>query len=80
MLKQQAIIKQNSKFKDIGPTIEGNNFNAGFVVLPRPSYPDFRFSCPNCGTLDVLVQNQSFDFIQGNCLDCKTTWKEEYFN
>jgi ribosomal protein S27AE len=40
-------------------------------------YPDFRFACPKCGTLDVLIDCNHFDTLKGYCLDCKTEWIED---
>ena len=42
------------------------------------SYPNLQFSCPNCGTLDVLINLENSQIIFGKCLDCSTNWKEEY--
>jgi len=43
----------------------------------RPKYPDFRFQCLSCGSLDVFVtwENESTT-IKGKCLDCKKNWFE----
>jgi len=36
-------------------------------------YPDFRYSCPNCGTLDVFIRiSKSNQSIEIDCLECKT--------
>jgi transcription elongation factor Elf1 len=38
-------------------------------------YPDFRFNCPHCGSLDVLVSlSSSIVPLNGKCLDCKKNW------
>ncbi|KAG2472090.1 MAG: hypothetical protein NPMRTH4_2260006 [Nitrosopumilales archaeon] len=38
-------------------------------------YPDFRFNCPNCGSLDVFVSlSSSIVPLKGKCLDCKKNW------
>ncbi len=47
-----------------------------FILRPQ-KYPDFRFICPNCGTLDVLMEWNHFDTLQGHCLDCKMQWNED---
>ena len=43
----------------------------------RPKYPDFRFHCPSCGSLEVLVawENESTS-LKGKCLDCTKNWFE----
>jgi len=48
----------------------------GFI-LRRQKFPDFRFTCPNCGTLDVLLEWKHFDTLKGHCLDCKIEWDED---
>ncbi len=48
----------------------------GFI-LRRQKYPDFRFICPNCGTLDVFLEWKHFDTLKGHCLDCKIEWDED---
>jgi hypothetical protein len=48
----------------------------GFT-LRRQEYPDFRFACPNCGALDVLMEWKHYDALRGHCLDCKIEWNEE---
>ena len=48
----------------------------GFI-LQGQKYPDFRFTCPNCGTLDVLLEWKHFDMLKGHCLDCKIEWDED---
>jgi len=63
-------------------------FNVEQVVLQkkyinpfrsRPKYPDFRFQCPSCGSLDVFVtwQNENTP-LKGKCLDCTKNWNWEY--
>jgi len=40
--------------------------------ISRHIYPDFRYSCPYCGTLNVLVNvSKSIWALEINCLDCK---------
>jgi len=48
----------------------------GFILRGQ-KYPDFRFTCPNCGTLDVLLEWKHFDTLKGHCLDCKIEWDED---
>ena len=45
-------------------------------ILRRQKYPDLRFACPNCGTLDVLIELKHYDSLKGHCLDCKIEWNE----
>ena len=38
-------------------------------------YPDFRYSCHYCGTLDVFIKlSKSQGIIEIDCLDCKKVW------
>ncbi len=40
--------------------------------ISRRVYPDFRYSCPYCGTLDVIVKvSKSRWALEINCLECK---------
>ncbi len=43
----------------------------------RPKYPDFRFQCPSCGSLEVFVtwENENIP-LKGKCLDCTKNWFE----
>jgi len=45
----------------------------------RPKYPDFRFQCPSCGSLEVIVamENETTS-LKGKCLDCTKNWFEAY--
>ena len=62
--------------------------NVGQVVLQknstnpfssRPKYPDFRFQCPSCGSLEVIVswENENTP-LKGKCLDCTKNWNGGY--
>jgi len=44
----------------------------------RLKYPDFRFQCPNCGSLEVIItwKNENTP-LKLKCLDCKKNWVEE---
>ena len=43
----------------------------------RPKYPDFRFQCPSCGSLEVFVTWESSNItLKGKCLDCTKNWFE----
>jgi len=83
MLKQEStterIVKKentihNFLIKDI--FVKKSGFEKKSLILSRPKYPDFRFFCPNCGTLEVLIKGQSFDLLRGLCLECKMEWDE----
>jgi len=43
----------------------------------RPKYPDFRFQCPSCGSLEVFVtwENENTP-LKYKCLDCTKNWFE----
>ncbi len=45
----------------------------------RPKYPDFRFQCPSCGSLEVFVtwENENTP-LKVRCLDCTKNWNEGY--
>ncbi len=43
----------------------------------RPKYPDFRFQCPSCGSLEVFVTLENENTrLKGKCLDCTKNWFE----
>jgi len=44
----------------------------------RPKYPDFRFQCPSCGSLEVFVAMENETSLKGKCLDCTKNWFEAY--
>jgi hypothetical protein len=54
-----------------------SQFGKNTFIVWQKKYPDFRFSCPNCGTLDVLIESKHFDSLKGHCLECKTEWNED---
>ena len=54
-----------------------SQFGKNAFIVWQKKYPDFRFSCPNCGTLDVLIESKHFDSLKGHCLECKTEWNED---
>jgi len=54
-----------------------SDFGKNGFILRRQKYPDFRFACPNCGTLDVLLELMHFDALKGHCLECKIEWNED---
>lgn len=84
MLKQKSVIKPN-KTKTVNMDVSYNNtvfekkldFGKNEFILRRRKYPDLRFACPNCGTLDVSIEWKHFDTLKGHCLDCKIDWYEE---
>ncbi len=83
MLKQGSVIERSVKTENtihnflIKDTFDKKlGFEKKSLILSRPKYPDFRFFCPNCGTLDVLIKGQSFDLLRGICLECKLEWNE----
>ena len=71
LLQKTGNISQNIIFE------KKSNFGKNSFSLRRQEYPDFRFACPNCGTLDVLIEWQHFDTLKGHCLDCKIEWNED---
>ncbi len=45
----------------------------------RLKYPDFRFHCPSCGSLEVIItwENENTP-LKGKCLDCTKNWNGGY--
>jgi len=71
LLQKTGNISQNNIIFEKKSELGRNGF-----ILRRQKYPDFRFTCPNCGTLDVLLELQHFDALKGHCLECKIEWNE----
>ena len=45
--------------------------------ISRHVYPDFRYACHYCGTLDVFIRvSKSRETVEVDCLDCKQVWAE----
>ncbi len=83
MLKQETVIERSAKTENtiheflIKDTLDKKlGLEKNTLTLSRRKYPDFRFFCPNCSTLDVLIKRQSFDLLRGLCLECKMEWNE----
>jgi len=54
--------------------LQENTINA---FIPRPKYPDFRFQCPGCGSLEVFVARENENTsLKAKCLDCTKNWFE----
>ena len=85
MSKKESAIKQNNtKTVNMDDEFQNNTlfekklgFGKKAFILPGQKYPDLRFSCPNCGTLDVLIHWKYFDTLKGQCLDCKIEWNQD---
>lgn len=46
-------------------------------LLENAPYPDFRYFCPLCGSLDVCItSHKKSEKITVDCLDCKKVWIE----
>ena len=43
---------------------------------PVTQFPSYRFSCPECGSLDVFLTKLNYSSLNGECLDCKSKWEE----
>jgi len=51
--------------------------NTNNPFISRPKYPDFRFQCPGCGSLEVFVARENENTsLKGKCLDCTKNWFE----
>jgi hypothetical protein len=47
-------------------------------IIKNPPYPDYRFSCPLCGSLDVVITiNEKIGALALDCLDCEKIWFED---
>jgi len=47
-------------------------------IVKNPPYPDYRFSCPQCGSLDVFITiNEKTYALVIDCLDCEKIWFED---
>jgi len=62
------------KVNDEQVVLQKNTVNS---FSSRPKYPDFRFQCTSCGSLEVFVtwENENAP-IKGKCLDCAKIWFE----
>jgi hypothetical protein len=47
-------------------------------IIQNPPYPDYRYSCVYCGSLDVFITvNGDTKTIHISCLDCNKVWFED---
>jgi len=47
-------------------------------IMENPPYPDYRFSCVYCGSIDVFITlNGGTQIIDIDCLDCNKKWFED---
>jgi len=47
-------------------------------IVKNPPYPDYRFSCPQCGSLDVFITiNEKSNALVIDCMDCEKIWFED---
>jgi len=47
-------------------------------IIQNPPYPDYRFSCVYCGSLDVFITvNGETQAIDIDCLECNKKWFED---
>ena len=47
-------------------------------IIQNPPYPDYRYSCTFCGSLDVFITvNRDAESINISCLDCNKIWFED---
>ena len=46
------------------------------ILETNSKYPDIRFYCPFCGSLDVYLNtNETAKILSVCCLDCEKKWK-----
>lgn len=49
--------------------------------LENAPYPDFRYFCPSCGSLDVCITiNRQSQKIIVDCFDCKKEWFQGFLH
>ena len=80
-MKTQNVTFENTKINGIQYYCQdnfGKLIEINFYRAFGNSYPNIRFSCPLCGTLDVQVNLNNSEVIFGKCLDCNKYWREEY--
>ncbi len=53
---------------------KGKNFQ---LRVFGAKHPEFRFSCPKCGSLEVYVTWKTNIPLKGHCLECKNDWSLE---
>lgn len=86
-MSQKAILASGITEKKRNPLLEArvhpnspmpNIFSAHKpdVLWKRPRYPDVRFACTHCGSLDVYFEIDTDSLVKGRCLDCKNEWFE----
>jgi len=47
-------------------------------IVKNTPYPDYRFSCPQCSSLDVFITiNEKVEALVVGCLDCDKIWFED---
>lgn len=55
-----------------------NDIKSNFpeILETNSKYPDIRFYCPFCGSLDVYMNtNGTAQILSVCCLDCEKKWK-----
>lgn len=73
----QKLVNRHNK-----PTRDSSSHMGNILtqIISKAPYPDFRYFCPFCGTLDVFIQiDEEMQMIRVCCLDCKKVWLEEKF-
>jgi len=75
-IKQSDTKTVNMKFYNNTLFEKKSDFGKRAFILRAQKYPDLRFACPNCGTLDVLIHWKYFDTLKGQCLECKIEWNQ----
>jgi len=77
-VKEGLKLKLGQKNRD---SISESLFNGKVILkqlIENTSYPDFRYFCPSCGTLDVCILiNKKSKKITVDCLECKKVCSEE---
>ena len=63
------------KMKLSEPIIERPTDKKGMQPLFGAKYPDFRFFCPECSSLEVFISWQA-NIPKGHCIECNNDWSE----
>lgn len=86
-MSQKAILASEITEKKTNPLIEARihpdspmphtiSTSKPDVLWNRPVYPDVRFACTHCASLDVYFEIDTNMIVKGRCLDCKNEWFE----
>ena len=71
-------VKTINQVSNISTKAKGKNHSGTGLFLSKLianiPYPNFRFFCPFCASLDVFITIDNSDDFSVDCLDCKKRW------